>query len=433
VAACGALSLDDKPVRADAKEDPKKKPGIRQFRLLGRTGFKVSDISFGGAFSDSNVIRYGYDRGVNFIDTAESYGKGESERMVGGAMKHMDRKKIFIVTKLGVKKDEKKASIISRFKKCLERMKTDYADALYLHGPDNASEVKHKAFHAAAKKLKADGRLRHVGISNHGPRSDKEDSMEKVLLAAVEDGRFDLMLLSYNFMNKEEGERVLWACREKNIGTTCMKAAPGAIKIEPFDPKNPSKKYADLIKRYMVHAKSREEAIEWIKKRLERTKAVIPKSKPFVARYGIQADDELKKKSIQWVLNNPDMHTVCVAMRDFDLVDKFVPLSGTRLSKMDQKFLDDYRLAYGDQYCRHGCRECVSSCPHRLPVSTIMRYAYYFQLQGREKLAMQKYADLAGRDASLCFSCPAPCADACPHGVSITANLITAHSLLSLA
>ncbi len=188
---------------------------IRQFRLLGRTNFKVSDISFGGSFSDSNVVRYGYDRGINFFDTAETYGNGESERKIGEAMKHMDRKKIFIVTKLQVKKEEKKASILARFAKCQQRLKTDYVDALYLHGPSDAGMVKHQAFHAAAKKLKADGHIRHIGISSHGPRNDKQDSMEKVLLAAVEDGRFDLMLLSYNFLNREEGERVLWACREK--------------------------------------------------------------------------------------------------------------------------------------------------------------------------------------------------------------------------
>ena len=46
---------------------------------------------------------------------------------------------------------------------------------------------------------------------------------------------------------------------------------------------------------------------------------------------------------------------------------------------------------FDDQYCRHGCNSCMQACPHHLPVSTIMRYAYYFEHQGREKEAIIKY------------------------------------------
>jgi predicted aldo/keto reductase-like oxidoreductase len=60
-----------------------------------------------------------------------------------------------------------------------------------------------------------------------------------------------------------------------------------------------------------------------------------------------------------------------------------------------------------------------------------MRYAYYFQCQGREKDAMRKYARLES-NASLCAGCRAPCAGACPHGMDIQAHLLQAHSLLTL-
>jgi hypothetical protein len=62
-----------------------------------------------------------------------------------------------------------------------------------------------------------------------------------------------------------------------------------------------------------------------------------------------------------------------------------------------------------------------------------MRYAYYFEGQGREKEAMQKYAKLNGWDASFCQACSAPCEGSCPNNVHIQGQLLQAHSLLSLA
>jgi hypothetical protein len=68
-----------------------------------------------------------------------------------------------------------------------------------------------------------------------------------------------------------------------------------------------------------------------------------------------------------------------------------------------------------------------------MPVSTIMRYSYYFTEHGLEKDAMTRYARLAGRDGSKCTGCNAPCLGACPHGVNVQASLLGAHELLTLA
>jgi predicted aldo/keto reductase-like oxidoreductase len=255
--------------------------------------------------------------------------------------------------------------------------------------------------------------------------------MEKVLGAAAEDGRFDLMLLVYNFMNQEEGEKVLATCKEKNIGTTIMKASPGRLEIDPFDPENPNEEYAGYIDRMTKRGLSREEAVLRIQNWLKEEEEALEKTKPFVGKYGIKAEEELKQRSIQWVLKHPDVHTVCISMPDFDHLDRFLPLSGTKLSFNDETFLGDYRRAFESRYCRHACSECVGHCPHRLSVSAIMRYSYYYACQGRQKYAMGRYARLQGQDGSLCLTCEAPCRGACPHGVPIQANLVKAHSLLT--
>ena len=79
------------------------------------------------------------------------------------------------------------------------------------------------------------------------------------------------------------------------------------------------------------------------------------------------------------------------------------------------------------------CRECVEKCPQDVPVSTIMRYAYYYQGQGQEKFAMSKYAALEGRGASPCLDCQGQCAGACRYGLDIQTNMLQVHDLLTLA
>jgi predicted aldo/keto reductase-like oxidoreductase len=109
-----------------------------------------------------------------------------------------------------------------------------------------------------------------------------------------------------------------------------------------------------------------------------------------------------------------------------------IPLSGSKLSRADQKFLDDYRKVYNDQYCRHGCFACLESCPNKVRVNTIMRYVYYFKWNRQEKEAMRQYAGLNHHNAADCQNCSAPCLTACPHHVNIKACLTEAHSLLRL-
>ena len=421
------------PVRAGETDGEEKKPEIVQWRKLGRTNFRVSDVSAGAGASDSNLVRYAYDHGVNYFDTAESYGNGEHERVIGGAMQHMDRSKIFITTKLVLKEEDTEQTIMDRYAKSLERLKTSYADALFMHAVSKTDTIKNEAFHKAVAKLKTDGKLRHGGISCHGPREEGEDSLSKVLLAAVEDGRFDLMLLSYNFMNKDEAERVLTACRTANIGTTAMKTAPCAVELPEWDPENPTGPLLKYIERKEDEGQSREKSIQEIEQWLASQKAEYEKTAPFREKYGITSPTELRVTAAKWVLQNPDMHTICLGMRDFEQVDRFVALSGTRLTVADNHFLDDYRVAHNSLYCRHGCSDCFDACREKLPISTIMRYSYYFTGQGREKEAMGKYARLALNDGSKCLDCDATCNGACPHGIDIRSNVLSAHSLLTIA
>ena len=418
---------------ATSADGSDEKPKITRYRTLGRTGFEVSDIAMGNGASDSNLVRYAYDHGINYFDTGESYGNGKHERIIGGAMKHMERSKIFVTTKLELKEGDTEQTILDRYGRCLERLETGYADALFMHAVYNADTVDNESFHAAAKRLKANDKVRYLGLSCHGPRKDGQDSMEKVLSTAVEDGRFDLCLMSYNFMNTEGAERVLALARKNNFGTTAMKTAPGAVEIQPFDPENPTGEDLEYIERKEKEGQTRAESIEKIQQWRAQQKKTFEGTKPFREKYGPTSIAEMRDTAIKWVLQNDDMHAVCVRMSEFEHVDRFVALSGSNLELAEKRSLDEFRLAHNRLYCRHGCSECLNRCSEGLPVSTIMRYSYYFTGQGREKEAMGKYARLGTANGARCLGCDAPCDGACPHGIDIRANLLSAHSLLTLA
>jgi len=412
-------------------------PKISRYRTLGRTDFKVSDISMGcGSIAESNVVRYAYDHGMNLFDTAESYGNGDSEKKIGEAMEHMQRDKIFIVTKIDISEDPDEQTLIDRFHKSLERLKTPYADALYAHGIADLKLVEYEPFLKACEKLKADGKLKHAGISSHGPRGEEPDAMDTVLIKAAESGHFDVMLLSYGFVNAEEGERVLKVCKEKNIGTTIMKSATGLMEMPVLDVENPSEMIQGWFEYLEGMGNTREQAIERITKYLEREgprfEESLKLSKPFIEKHGIKSQDELDMKSLQWVLRNPDAHTICPSTPTFDALDKVLTLSGTELSAAGAQFLDEYARAYEAYNCSFSCTECAGACPHKVPVSTIMRYAYYYRKQGREKHAMRKYARLGTQNAAVCLDCDAPCVGACPYGVQAQARLFEAHGLLTM-
>jgi predicted aldo/keto reductase-like oxidoreductase len=402
-------------------ENPKAPPPsplkIKEYRTLGRTGFKVSDIS-SGFVDNPAVLEQMLDAGVNYIDTAESYG---NEAMVGSVVKKRDRKSVFISTKLEVEKDLSKEGFLSRARKCLERLQTDYVDCIMMHSPEKVETLKTGGFHAAMQQLKNEGKLRFVGVSHHGSNwfRDPAQPMKKVLTAAAMDGRFDVMLLAYNFIQDDNGAKVLEVCREKNIGTTLMKANPiGNIP-----------KIKDRIEKLKKEGK---EVPDYYPPMITRLEAKRKRAEVFIKKYQLDDYNRMRDAAIRFCLSNPDVHTICCAFRNFDHLEDFIPLSGTRLQDMEKKKLSAYKEGCGAFYCRHACGICEPACPHQVPVNTIMRYNHYFDAQGKEKYAMKSYAKISGPKADLCAACQGFCESACPYGVPIHGLLTLAHRTLSL-
>ncbi len=407
--------------RLSAEEQEKKEyPKIKEYRTLGRTGFKVSDIGSGTPM-DPAILSALLDAGVNYIDTAEAYGNGQSEKIVGEVMKDRDRKSVFITTKMQIGRKTSKDRILNRARKSLERLQMDYVDCFMIHGPDNAEIVKAPGFHEAMNELKAEGRVKHCGISNHGTQYfDKVEPTEKVIGTATEDGRFDVILLVYNFIQKDSGETLLKMCREKNIGTTLMKT-------------NPVGGYTMIKERMEAFEKEGKDIPPVYKIILPRFKLKADKAQKFIKKHNLQNNSEIREAAIRFVLSNQDVNAICISFMNFDDVDNHIKLSGTRITADDKAMLAAYAEGCGAFYCRHACGRCEPQCPHGVPVNTIMRYNHYFRAQGREKYAMIKYAKLNSSKADLCQNCKGHCEIACPYGVPIHGLLLMAHQNLTLA
>ena len=401
------------------------KSKIREYRLLGRTGFKVSDIGFGaGNLGDPALFEAALDAGVNYVDTAEHYGGGNSERTIGQAIKNRDRKKLFITGKLnlGFGKSTKEG-LKDRAQKCLERLQTDYLDCLMIHMAPSLDSIKHEGYHEAIGELKAEGRVKFTGLSNHGIEHRFsgfiKDPMDEVILAAADDGRFDVVLFTYNFAQREKGERILKACREKTIGTTLMKT-------------DPVRAYTDIDSMY-ARMREKGRVTEAAEKILSEYRSRADKLREFAAKYSLSGDKEVRGAAIKFCLSNPDVHSVCPSISTYEDLEFYLSLSGERIKHVEGGMLADYSSLSGNLYCRHACGECESYCPHEVPANTIMRYQHYFMSRGREKHAIAKYAALERTNASVCTDCKGYCEAACPFGVKIQGLLMAAHNTLSLS
>jgi predicted aldo/keto reductase-like oxidoreductase len=394
---------------------------IKDYRVFGRTGFEVSDISC-GSIREENILRAMLDSGANLIETSEIYSNGNHERQVGNILKDYDREKIFLVSKIHYRSGplDSKSEIIDRFNKSLERLNTEYIDGYMIHGALSSDDVRNKHFHSAIKELKKDGKVRFAGVSCHGSSyfDNPEESMEQVLGTAIEDGGFDFVEMIYNFFEPEMGSRILEKCSRNNIGTMIMKSNPVYI----FE-----------VVRDIVEKAGEEgtEVSDRDQRYFDKYGKQAETAQKFFAEYGITSVAEIRKAALQFVLSNENVHTIPSLVANISDIDLHLNVSGTRLEGKSEARLNNFNEIAGFLNCRIGCDICEGKCPYNIPVNTILRYNYYYMAKKEEKHAMKLYSELHGRKPDACVDCEGFCEKACPYGVMTRGLLSIAHQNLS--
>ncbi len=378
------------PVNADSETTIVKsdKAVVKKYTEIGKTGLKMSDISFGtGSLPSASMILRAVDRGINYFDTAPDY--GPAEKYIGQAMSKIQRDRIIIASKFcspyaypghlpfGSKKEDYIASVDGS----LERLKTDYMDFCFVHAIGEQSDSRENEekrlvddeMLSAFETLKKSGKVRFLGVSSHGP-----NHMESLLMTAVKSGHFDMIMPSFNFMKFPKMMDVLKEAKKRKVGVVAMKTLAGA-KNSDFD----------------------------------------SKGAPFAP------------SAFKWVLNHQEVDGLVITIKSVADMDQYLTASGEKLMVTDQRTLDRYAKQFNQEYCRTGCSDCEPSCPDGVSIATTLRYQMYFKDYGDEKTAMKHYAKLESK-AGPCLSCETEdCKGACPNGLPVSSMLREAHDSLT--
>ncbi len=198
-----------------------------EYRTLGSCGVKVSEICLGtmmfGNETDErtslDMIERSIDAGINFLDTADIYNLGESERVVGKALRGR-REEIVLATKVTIAMGDgpnmagsSRKHIIEGCEASLRRLDTDYIDLYYLHKPDPDTPIEESL--AAMDHLVRQGKVLYVGVSNY-PAWRVADALGVQAMRAFEP--LAAVQPLYNIANRDIEIELLPACEELGLG-----------------------------------------------------------------------------------------------------------------------------------------------------------------------------------------------------------------------
>ena len=196
------------------------------YRRLGRSGLKVSELSFGSWVTYANQLdtkaaaecmAAAWDRGVNFFDNAEVYAAGKSEEIMGEvlAKSGWPRLKYVVSTKFfwGITEGPNEKATLNRkylmnaIDGSLKRLKLDYVDLAYCHRADPNTPIEETV--GAMAELVKQGKVRHLGLS---------EASAKTLRRAVKVHPITALQTEYSLWTRDPENEILATCRELGIG-----------------------------------------------------------------------------------------------------------------------------------------------------------------------------------------------------------------------
>jgi len=322
------------------------KPGNAKVptRTFGKTGVKVSSLALGGIFdiaSNQLTLKQALDYGVTYWDTASGYNGGRSETGIGMYFEKNPevRKSIFLVTKAsGAHNVDDMSKSLAQ---SLERLKTDYVDAFFLHGISGTDaltpEVK-----AWAEKAKAAKKIRFFGFSTHS-------NMEQCLTDAAKLGWVEVIMLTCNHrvMNTDAMKAALDAATKAGIGLPAMKTQAKRQQGEA------SEAQARLLQQFVGRGFTQEQAC------------------------------------VKAVWEEERIATICSQMPNLTILSSNVAaaLDKASLTGADKAALEQYAQATCSSYCAGCTNLCETALGRRVPVGDVMRSLMYYHGYGDRDLA----------------------------------------------
>jgi len=391
-----------------------------KYRKMGSLGWDVSVLGFGAMRLPTKqvkdektqelkdvieeneaikMIRYAIDNGVNYIDTAYPYHGGESEVLVGKALKDGYREKVHLTTKLPMWMVNMTEDLDVFLNQQIERLRTN-PDIYLFHGlnKERLEKVKNLNLLEKMEQAKAKGLIKHIGFSFH-------DSYE-VFKEIIDFYNWDCCQIQYNYLDTDfqAGTKGLEYAGAKNIAVIIMEPIRGG-KLSVPDDKLESK---SEIKEVLDTSKVKRKMADW---------------------------------ALQFVWNHPEVSVVLSGMSTMqhviENIDSANKSSVNSLTNDELNTISDLRKAY-DNYLIVPCTSCgyCIPCPNDVSIPFILRLlndVAYWGESGRQRISFfynymaktqevikerrSKGQEIEGA-ATLCIQCE-ECLDKCPQQIEI--------------
>ncbi len=343
--------------------DEKKKDLKIVKRKLGNTGLEIPVVSVGaGAAQAPEIIAAALDMGVIHLDTANSYGRGRNEEMIGEVIKGRPRDSFVITTKVTGAEDRRTGlfregatteMFIEKFETSLGRLGVDYVDILLIHSVATEGATNHEPFLEALVKMKKEGKARVIGVSTHANEPE-------VIEAVAKSDIHEVVLTAYNFQQPhlDEMHRTMEMAAKAGKGIIAMKTQAGVWWDE-----------------------NREKMIDM-------------------------------KAALKWAISNKNVHTTIPGIDSIaHLEENASVMNDLKLTTDDKKALQLGMHGSGPgMYCDQ-CGECKKQCIAGIDIPTMMRcymYVYGYRDLAKAKAAMEK-VDITALPCGDCHECRVNC------------------------
>lgn len=303
---------------------------------LQKTELKVSVIGLGtnavgghNLFQNLNeddgkeLVRTALNNGVNFIDTADIYGFGRSEELVGDVLKEFNRDDLVIATKGAqhwfedgsVKIDNNPKYLREAVENSLQRLQLDYIDLYYLHFPDKETPLAESI--AELARLKEEGKIRAIGISNVSIEQLKE---------ANANGDISVLQSPYNMLDRSAETELIPYCIENGIS------------FIPYGPLAFGLLGGGMTKEFKLDEQDWRNSISLFQgEKFLQTLTKVDKLKEFA----VQKETTLPNLALAWLLAQDGVDAVIPGGKRNERILENIPASDIILTKQDLHSIND--------------------------------------------------------------------------------------------
>src|ERR1700726_5356261 len=310
-----------------------------RYRKLGNTGLIVSEVAlgtmqFGGKMNMGNLdqeattrmVKFALDRGVNFIDTADVYSLGESESLVGNALRGV-RREIVLATKVRLPMSDNlnrsgatRVNIMREVEASLQRLQTDYIDLYQVHGWDSNTPLEETV--RTLDDVVRQGKVRYIGLSNYMSWQAATAVMLQEHLGLE---KFVTAQMYYSLVGRGLEYEFQSFAEYYNIGILVWSPLAGGFLSGKYSRANP----APVGTRFA-------EAGAFVPFDKEMGYRVVEVLKQVASRHNASP----ARVALAWVLGRPAISCVIVAARKAEQLEDNVAAADLQLSDEDVRLLD---------------------------------------------------------------------------------------------